>query len=174
MENPRTLAELNIKEADEIWEPIVGYEDLYLISNYGRIYSFAKNIVRKNVKNEYYCVKLYKNKKGKKFSVHRLVALHFLPNPENKTQVNHKDGNKYNNYVDNLEWVTNSENCKHAYKTGLKSEKGENNNFCRLKQKDVDFMRKSKLSRKELMKMFDISKSHLSSIINYKVWNYDN
>ena len=62
---------------------------------------------------------LYKNGKEKLFRVHRLVAMAFLPNPNNLPQVNHKDGNKQNNSVDNLEWCEQSDNMKHAYKNGL-------------------------------------------------------
>lgn len=62
---------------------------------------------------------LYKNGKEKLLRVHRLVAMAFLPNPNNLPQVNHKDGNKQNNSVDNLEWCEQSDNMKHAYKNGL-------------------------------------------------------
>lgn len=85
-------------------------DNKFYISNYGNVLDINKNKV-----------KIYQNKYlGCKFgNIHRLVAEAFIPNPENKPQVNHIDGNKYNNCVDNLEWVTNSENIKHAFKTGL-------------------------------------------------------
>ena len=67
----------------------------------------------------YFGMNLYSNGRGYPKRVHRLVAETFIPNPENKPEVNHKDGNKQNNSVDNLEWVTRSENMLHAYSTGL-------------------------------------------------------
>ena len=69
--------------------------------------------------NGYYHVDLQQNGVKKKVAVHRLLALHYLPNPHNKRTVNHIDGNKLNNSLDNLEWATDSENCQHAYDTGL-------------------------------------------------------
>lgn len=69
--------------------------------------------------NGYYHVDIQENGKSSKFAVHRLLALHFLPNPENKRTVNHIDGNKLNNALSNLEWATDSENIKHAHDTGL-------------------------------------------------------
>ena len=74
-----------------------------------------------NGKQPYFMISLCKNGKAKKFLVHRLVAKAFIPNPLNKEQVNHKDGNVHNNVVDNLEWCTNAENTKHAYENYLRT-----------------------------------------------------
>ena len=106
----------------EIWKDIQEYEGLYQISNYGRVKSLRDNkgnyrekiIKSRPSKNGYIIINLSKNGKAKTFKIHRLVSIHFIPNPENKPQVNHKDGNKLNNSVSNLEWVTASENSLHA------------------------------------------------------------
>ena len=96
---------------EEIWKDIKGYEGLYQISNYGRIYSLKKGIIKRSSLNRgYVCIRLYKNGKGKPYSVHRLVAKHFIPNPNNYPCVNHKDENPSNNCVSNLEWCTYSYN----------------------------------------------------------------
>lgn len=110
----------------EIWADIENYEGLYQASNFGNI----KSLPNKNHKDEkilnptinssgYLKVELYKNRKAKDFYVHRLVASTFLPNPDNKPQINHRDGNKSNNSISNLEWVTASENQKHSIEHGL-------------------------------------------------------
>lgn len=121
----------------EIWKDIPNYEGMYQISNFGNVRSldrviyankgnpkrnmFSKGkILINHVSNTgYYRAKLCKNQKRKMFFVHRLVAEAFIPNPENKPQVNHIDGNRLNNHVENLEWATMSENVLHAYNTGL-------------------------------------------------------
>lgn len=115
----------------EIWKPIEGYEGLYEVSSLGRIKSLYKyhhryeNILKNKItKDGYYETTLVKNGKPKFIRTHRLVASAFIDNPLNKSEVNHKDGNKLNNSVDNLEWVTSSENQKHAYRTGLQKVSG--------------------------------------------------
>lgn len=113
----------------EIWKDIKGYEGLYQVSDLGKIKSLAKNvkmpkggirkqkekILKPNIdKDGYFRVALTTNKKRKDYYVHRLVAQTFIKNTNNKNQVNHKDGNKQNNSIDNLEWCTVKENIHHA------------------------------------------------------------
>ena len=137
--------EVQIEDIDEIWKPCVGYEDKYMVSNYGRVKSlpytyyypttnkrkFMKEKIkkqcesgkRKGVKQGYLCTRI-SDKNGKSIAkmVHILVAQAFIPNPDGLPTVNHKDGNKHNNRVDNLEWVTFSENNQHAYNNNLKTD----------------------------------------------------
>ena len=103
---------------EEIWKD-VPFDSNYKVSNYGKIFSKRTNKILKGELTEkgYIRVALTEHKR---YLVHCIVARTFIPNPENKTQVNHIDGNKQNNYVDNLEWCTQSENMRHALKTGLK------------------------------------------------------
>lgn len=112
----------SISLEDEIWKDVVGYEGLYLVSNKGRIISLSRDIAnrysvrhiepkllnpyaRKVSKNYlFYCVSLWKNNKSKCGRVHRLVALAFIPNPNNLKEIDHIDTNTANNRVDNLRW----------------------------------------------------------------------
>ena len=106
----------------EIWKPIKNYESLYEVSSLGNIKGIKYNKLLKPYNDKGY-LKISLCKKGKvtKFFVHRLVAEAFLKNELNKPQVNHINGCKLTNTVDNLEWVTCSENHEHAYKLGLKN-----------------------------------------------------
>jgi len=120
---------------NEICKPIVGYEDFYEISNLGNVYSKGKKYIdtMNRVQNRkpkqlktrvatigYLCVDLNANGINVQKHIHRLIAEAFIPNPENKPTVNHKDGNKLNNDISNLEWNTYSENNKHAVDNGLR------------------------------------------------------
>ncbi len=118
----------------ERWEPVVGYEGLYEVSDLGRVRSLDRVImgadgvpkphhgrVLSPFKRSrcYLYVSLWKNGSKITEAVHRLVAFAFLPNPHGKPEVNHIDGCKTNNRAENLEWCTRSENVKHAFMTGL-------------------------------------------------------
>ena len=107
----------------EEWKDIIGLEGRYQISNFGNVKSLNYNEKRyervlkpQRMKTGYLCV----NIGGKLRTIHRLVAIAFIENPKNCPCVNHKDGNKKNNNVNNLEWCSYGQNIKHAYKTGLK------------------------------------------------------
>lgn len=104
----------------EIWETIEDFPD-YKVSNKGRVMRIKGYKLIKPFDNGrgYNCVHLYKNGKRYNKRIHRLVAEAFIEGREEGYEVNHIDGNKKNNFVDNLEWCTRSENIKHAYNTGL-------------------------------------------------------
>lgn len=139
---------------------------MYQISNYGNVKSLARQ--RKNSKGVYMQkekllsltntstgykkVELVKNGKKKSYKVHRLVAMAFIDNPENKPEVNHIDGNKINNCVDNLEWVTSSENTIHAYNAKLSSRKRD------LDEDEIVFMYCDlKMTMQQIAEHFNIS-----------------
>lgn len=104
-----------------MWKDIKDYENLYLINNVGEIKSSITNKILKQYtpKNKYSLVSLYKNKEKTVFRVHRLMAENFIPNPYNLPQVNHINGIKTDNRVENLEWCTQEYNLRHARDSGL-------------------------------------------------------
>lgn len=115
---------MGYSKLEEVWNDILGYEGLYKISNFGRVKSTVRNeriLKARAHSGGYLRVNLCKDGKSKDAYIHRLVAQAFLDNPYEKCDVNHKDGNKENNCVENLEWTTRSENQKHAFDTGLNS-----------------------------------------------------
>lgn len=107
----------------EIWKAIAECNGEYYISDHGRVksYKFGKErILKPGLDRDKYpiiCIRI--NCKNKTISIHRLVALAFIKNPDNKPQVNHIDGNKSNNHFTNLEWNTSKENIRHGWDTGL-------------------------------------------------------
>lgn len=115
---------------NEIWKDIIGYEGYYQVSNFGRVKSLITGTIRKHGDNGagYKFVPLSKNGKVTNKYIHRLVCGHFAENPLNKATVNHKDGVKSNNNVNNLEWATQSENSQHGFDTGLINQKSGSEN----------------------------------------------
>lgn len=105
---------------NEIWKDVKDYKGIYEVSSYGKVRNIVdKHILKPGLTSKgYYNVILCKNKLHKGISIHRLVALAFIPNPKNKKQVNHINGIKTDNRVENLEWTTCSENIIHSYKIG--------------------------------------------------------
>lgn len=117
----------------EQWKDIIGYEGLYLVSNYGRILSLRKyrkngksgyyqhtKILRQSISTTgYYKVEFYKNGTRKTIKVHQLVAKHFVANPYRYDIINHIDGNRLNNRWDNLEWCRQVDNINHAIENKL-------------------------------------------------------
>ncbi len=118
------------------------------------------------------------NNKTKPIYIHRLIAQSFIPNPENKLEVNHIDGNTKNNHISNLEWVTKSENQLHAYKIGLNRPTpslGEKNGNALLTDemvKQIRIMFKNGIRQCEIKKHFDINKCLVSNVVLNKTWKH--
>lgn len=172
------------------WKPIKGYEGLYEVSDVGEVKALKRtinqgkchrtweeHIVKFSVDgNGYFRTNLAKDGVNKTVKVHRLVAEAFIPNPSNLPEVNHIDGNKQNNHVENLEWCSRSENLKHAVEIGLKRLDGEFNPGHKLTTKQVEFIRKSYIPRHKdfgtvaLGKRFGVHRKTITRIINCQSW----
>lgn len=97
----------NIVMTNEIWKDIEGYDGVYMVSNLGRVKNCQRNrVLKPRLTGGYYMVALYKKGERSDVLIHRLVALHFISNKDNLPFVHHKDEQKFNNVVSNLEWVT--------------------------------------------------------------------
>jgi hypothetical protein len=169
----------------ERWTAVRGHEGEFEVSNLGRIKSLARHvrngngqrIVRERIRAlgkhpQGYLTIAYKVD-SPPLLVHRVVAQHFIPNPCNKEFVNHLDGNKLNNTVENLEWVTREENEKHALETGLKCSAGSRNSMAKLKEEDVRMIRQMKgkgMSLSALSTAFGVHKVTIGRIVNNKIW----
>lgn len=161
----------------EEWKDVNGFEGLYQVSNTGQVKSLDRNvsqadclhkryhramrgkIIKQRLQNGGYCI-VWLSKSGivKPFTVHRLVAFAFLPNVNNEEQVNHKDGNKANNCVNNLEWCSRSENIKHAYANSLKLSANKKSVLCIELNKRFE-------SISEAAKAFGLTKSAIAHVI---------
>ncbi len=118
----------------EIWKDVKGYEGLYKVSNFGNVKTIKNNkILKINTTGEYGYVALYRDRKKTIKKIHRLVAENFIENPNNYPCVNHKDENKWNNKVDNLEWCTQKYNCNYKNRNKKLSK-----SKCRFKIKQID------------------------------------
>lgn len=169
---------------EEYWKVIEECPN-YLISNMGNVKNIKKLKTLKTYNRDgYERVDLYSNKDKKylKRSVHRLVAEAFIPNPLLKPQVNHIDGDKTNNTIDNLEWCTAKENTAHSIKTGLTDfskinyRKGEGASSSKMTNEDVKELREmydtGEFSLKELSIYFDISITTVWNIAKRKTWTH--
>jgi hypothetical protein len=164
----------------EIWKEISGYEGQYWVSNFGRVKS-QKQIMKCGNVRRYTKVGLWNGEFQKHYLVHRLVAQAFIPNPENKEEVNHIDGDKTNNNVSNLEWNTRSENCRHAVDVlGKKGNpphySGEMASRAKLTQLQADEIReKYKLCNNyaKLGRKYNVDYATIGSIIKNKTYISD-
>lgn len=174
----------------EEWRDIKNYEGKYQASSSGRIKSlifknkvaqFERDKVLKQAlrgsKGKYYFVELFKHNKGKKFQTARLVAGAFIPNPGNKPQVNHKNLNKLDNRVENLEWCTQSENILHSFANGRVPLFGEKAPWSKLTENQIRQMRliwkaEEGIPQRKIAKMFNIDQALVSRIVNNKAWKH--
>lgn len=157
---------------NEIWKDITSYEGLYQVSNLGRVKSIKHAIkIRKLVENKgYLYVVLYKNNIGKTFAAHRLVASEFILNTENKPEVNHIDGKRDNNLLNNLEWVTRSENTLHSFRflgrkaqwTGVTGKRHHGSKSILQKSKSGDFIKEWDCQR-DASRVLNISYKNISA-----------
>lgn len=177
---------------NEEWRDVKGFEGIYQVSNLGNVRSLSRLDARGHsikgkmlstnvpIKAGYPCVNL-KNGKHKRLAVpiHRLVAENFIPNNDDLPQVNHIDGNKMNNSVDNLEWVSCSDNIRHAVMNNLMPNhyyayNGETNPRCKLTDNQISEIRNlysQGIKSPMLSKMFGVSKSHICAIVKHKIRN---
>ena len=167
----------------EVFDDLIGYEESYQISDKGRIFTkrrldgnriiYGRELHPVITKDGYLKVGLTTNGITKKFYVHRLVASQFIENPQNLPQVNHKDGNKLNNNVSNLEWCTKEQNQNHAVENNL-MQHGEARPSSKLTEKDVLEIYKLKgiLSGEEIGKRYGVSKNTINVILRGKKWSY--
>jgi len=161
----------------EVWKQIKGYEGRYLVSNYGRIKSmpnksWSTERILKPVNQTYSFIDLCKDGKVKKLTIHRIVANAFIDNPLNKPDVNHINGNKHDNRLENLEWVTKSENQRHAVKLGLINCKGTKNSQSKLSEEKVIKIYNSDMRTSELSKIYNISPSTICDIRHNRSWTH--
>ncbi len=164
-----------------MWKPIKNFEGLYEISSDGRVRSLHKrnyhNILNTwdNGRGYLFCNLCKKGQKKKHGYIHKLVAGHFVDNPDTLNVVNHIDGDRSNNDYTNLEWCDQSHNMKHASEMNL-IHKGEKCFRSKLKNEDVLEIRRLNeeygTKPKEIAEMFNIDSSHASRIINRKVWKH--
>ena len=171
---------------NEIWVDIRGYEGFYKISSCGRVKSiFRYDLINRPIRERILkcrldkfgavCIDLHKNCFIKTVKVHRLVAMAFIPNLQNKPEVNHKDGNRQNNYINNLEWSTGLENIIHAIKNGLIDNCGEKSGNSIFKNNEILNIRNlyiAGITQQKIADMYNTNQSTISKITRRERWKH--
>ena len=177
----------------EIWKQISGYEGLYEVSSFGNVRSLDREVPtsnrwgtvsvkclkgrilkKKTMTSGYFLVSLCKDSSIQDGSIHRLVGKAFIPNPKNLPCINHKDGNRLNNYAKNLEWSTHKENTAHAITMGLIHHyKGSDSNFAKLTEQqvyEIIGMLSCGVKQRSIAKLFNLSEACISNIKRGRTW----
>lgn len=175
-------------EQVEIWKDVIGFEGIYQVSNLGRVKSLKRTkkdtigrvreypeIVLKQMLSEkgYLQVNLYILSRNVPQRVARVVAQSFIPNPENKSQVNHINGIKTDNRVENLEWNTSLENIRHSIVNNIKkTARGEQSGASKFKDEDIRYIRESNKIKYHLAKEYNVCITTITNIKNKITWKH--
>lgn len=173
----------------EIWKDVYGYEGLYEVSNYGNVRSLDRIVLMQNGKTctfhgrimrqaptttcRYLVTDLCKNGKRTHFLTHILVAKAFFGNYDKNLEVNHIDGNIYNNHVSNLELITHVENIAHSIRIGLKCDYGEKHVHAKITNEQARIIRIRAANgekQKDIAADLKLSKQFINSVVNYKTY----
>lgn len=179
----------NNQKEYEVWKDIKGYEGIYQISNLGRVKSLERTVesgnkmrnlketIRTPVKHKlgYMGLNLSKDSKIKGHLIHRLVAMHFVPNPNRSPEVNHIDGVKTNNVHTNLEWCTRKENINHAIDNALTRQNGTDSHWSKLTNDEVSSIRfiykeDERVTYEELAERFEVGASTIGRVVRGEVY----
>jgi DNA-binding transcriptional regulator YiaG len=172
----------------ERWKDISEYEGMYQVSNLGNVKSLRRKkwngfdyqeivekILAQKIHKQYKYINLCKSGEQKMIGVHRLVALSFIPNPEGKRYVNHKDNNPSNNHMDNLEWATQAENINHAVRQG-RFNQGTLSPRTKFTEEQVKEIRRKilakEISQTKLAKELGVTQNCISEIVNRLTWKH--
>jgi hypothetical protein len=182
------------EDIEELWKPIKGFEQFYEASNLGRIKSIGRIVHQTHMDKykkermmtpylnpkKYLCTKLYDGfDNSKSFTIHKIIALTFLENPNNYIEVNHVDGNKVNNRVDNIEWCSRSHNVRETYRLGLKDPSkymGSGNKTSKLTEEQVlsireEYKNKS-LNQRQLAIKYNVGNTLIGMIVHNQIWKH--
>lgn len=164
---------------EEEWRELPGYDSMYLVSNFGEVYSkYTKKVLGYTTnKGGYHRTKITKDKTSKRIVTHKLVMLAFVGEPPEGMVINHIDSDPSNNRLDNLEYITPSQNVKHSYDFGKACRKGENHPSSKLTVEDVINIRTRfwnfKESRDSIHKLYpQITRTSLNRVIAGSVWTH--